>query len=206
MPKVLVTSDHSMGSTKVGVNGTIVSIPHNKEVEISEAHLEALQNAEQPRVTVKVLDDSVDTSAEATVVTQGVVNAEGYEGLQGPATPADTSDGTRAGQDVENPAKEPVDPDPVKEPEELKQGPATPAAVSKDTSEQSSEDSSMTAEQADAFVARSIPVMTKEFEGLSAADIDAVLAAEARRDAPDRAGLTKPLAERKEKLAEKPAE
>jgi hypothetical protein len=112
MPKVLVTSDHSMGSTKVGVNGTIVSIPHNKEVEISEAHLEALQNAEQPRVTVKVLDDSVDTSAEATVVTQGVVNAEGYEGLQGPATPADTSDGTRAGQDVENPAEEQPDPDP----------------------------------------------------------------------------------------------
>jgi hypothetical protein len=64
----------------------------------------------------------------------------------------------------------------------------------------------MTAEQADAFVARTIPVMEADFEGLSAADIDAVLAAEARRDAPDRAGLTKPLAERKEKLAEKPAE
>lgn len=205
MPKVLVTSDHSMGSTKVGVNGVVVTIPHNKEVEISEAHLEALQNAAQPRVTVKVLDDSVETTAEAEVTTQGIANAEGYESLQGPATPADTSDGTRsAEQAVADPAEE--QPDPTAEPPELKQGPATPAAVSEETSEQSSEDSSMTAEAADVFVARSIPVMTKDFEGLSAADIDAVLAAEARRDAPDRAGLTKPLAERKAKLAEKPAE
>ncbi len=93
MKKIMLTSSEVNGTTRGGVNGVQIAIPHNKTVEVTEAEYEVLQNADLGTAKLVDVNDDDDATGEVKNLSAEAGAKEGTEAspLQAPATPAATS-------------------------------------------------------------------------------------------------------------------
>lgn len=188
--KVLVTSDDKSGKTRLGLNGQLFEVPHNKTVQLNGAQLEVLQNANVPHLTVKVVDDSADADGEVGMIQPLAPSGTAPESQQGPATPAEISAGTRAeGQPVRDPAPHTLNQDADRG------GDNRPANITEanaqESLKQSAEDAGNPGDtpgnaegdfDAEAFIAKNLD--DADVSGLSAEQVEQVRKAENDREKP----------------------